>query len=226
MTKLKSIEDLKGLEKAIKDGLRYKSGMARKTRFNAGSGMTFDHITEEPINTSKTPFVLVPIAYKIYTANMYNSGQKKWCELYYINNMGSVCFLQFHGFSVQRFESMLMMLVHEDVPNLAGLPIEIGMEKKTKQMVEEDVQVSKTYYILTFKPLAEKASDLLSLAIETIVGENQIYSVETINQEIEEMGVLSLNYNESVSNLPAIDPSKSPEELPPNLIGEGTMGND
>lgn len=194
---LAPITTFEGLSAAIKDGVRYFDGSARKYRFNASSGIIIDHMTEEVLFSSNKKFMLSILGYRTFSAEMFGIGEKEWCELYFVNTSGSICFLQFHGYSVGNLRDGLNMLVHEGARSVTGVPFELSMEKRSATTEEG----SKTYYVLRFNPIVKSFDQSLKDALDGMAETYRIYNSDTLLATNLSKPQFGLNYNGVAGNL-------------------------
>jgi len=185
------VSTMKELEKVMNDLIPCE-GFPRKTRFNGSDGIIFDHwentvFHSDELSRKGKVFQIVPIAYGIYTADLYAKGPKKWGEIYYINQEGSFCYLHFHEYSVDAFMDTINRAKHLRVESLVGIPLEITFDQKHNNESNSD------YYILNFTPI-KKYDKAMVDALNTIASEQEIYSQENVPSIEASMPVLGFNF--------------------------------
>lgn len=101
------------------ESLRYLPGFPRNYRFDAKKGV-LRFKNEAEITAKGQSFSFIPIAFRIFSDEILNFPPRKWAEMLFINGAGQVCAVLFHGYSVDRLQTMLGDLYYEEV-NLCEL---------------------------------------------------------------------------------------------------------
>lgn len=130
--------------------LKYLPGLPREYRFNAKTGEL--HLgTGAAVTKKGEAFSLIPIAYRIFSADMFNYEGKDWAEIFFINASGHISVLMVHGFSVDALRACMADLYYEGV-NLCQAVITITPTPKSNEFG--------TYYIAQFSATPLPGSDM------------------------------------------------------------------
>ena len=92
------------------------------------------------------PLSFIPISYRIFLDDILGYGLKKWVEFFFINQLGHVCSLLFHGYGVENLEKGTYDLFYDEV-NLSEVILTVRPIEKTKK--EGEGKGSK-YFIAEF----------------------------------------------------------------------------
>ena len=124
--------------------IKYRLGFPRNYRFDASRGLF--GLNEMAITKKGEPLSFMAISYRIFQDDILGYGLKKWVEFFFINQLGHVCSLLFHGYSVENLERCTQDLFYDEV-NLSEVILTVTPIEKTKK--EGEGKGSK-YFIAEF----------------------------------------------------------------------------
>lgn len=136
--------------------IKYRPGFPRNYRFDASRGLF--GLNEMAITKKGEPLSFMAISYRIFQDDILGYGLKKWVEFFFINQLGHVCSLLFHGYSVENLERCTQDLFYDEV-NLSEVILTVTPIEKTKK--EGEGKGSKyfiaefSYQVLTNEPRNE-----------------------------------------------------------------------
>jgi hypothetical protein len=55
------------------------------------------------------------IAIHVFKAKMFSYSERLWSEIFFINNMGAISMMRFHGYSVEKLLETLKATVYRDI---------------------------------------------------------------------------------------------------------------
>lgn len=144
--------------------IKYRPGFPRHYRFDASRGLF--SLSEMTITKKAEPLSFIPISYRIFKDDILGYGLKKWVEFFFINQLGHVCSLLFHGYSVENLERCTHDLFYDEV-NLSEVILTVTPIEKTKK--EGEGKGSK-YFIAEFsyKVLSNEQRNEIKLLGEAI----------------------------------------------------------
>ncbi len=148
MKNLNPITDTKQLENLE---IRYMPGNPRSYRLDLGKG-ALNLEGREQVTKPGAGFKVLPVAFRCLEAGLFGQPQKKWCEVYFLNESGHVCMFMFHGFSVQNLSEAARDLFYEK----KGL-CEVRWNVRLEQKVNTD---GAKYYMAFFDFEQLKAAEL------------------------------------------------------------------
>ncbi len=165
--------------------IKYRPGFPRHYRFDASRGLI--SLSDMNITKKAEPISFIPISYRIFQDDILGYGLKKWAEFFFINQLGHVCSLLFHGYSVENLEKGTHDLYYDEV-NLSEVILTVTPIEKTKK--EGEGKGSK-YFIAEFsyKVLSNEQRNEMKLLGEAL----NVWRTDTLtgNSTME----LSVNYN-------------------------------
>ncbi len=92
----------------------YMAGSPRSYRLDLSKGyLNLNGIT--PITKPKEEFQVIPIAIRTLEADLFNQGNKKWCEFYFLNEESHVCCFMFHEYSLDNFREQFKELYYDEI---------------------------------------------------------------------------------------------------------------
>ncbi len=168
--------------------IKYLAGFPRSYRFDASRG--FVNVSGiQPISKKDEPITIIPVAYRIFTADILSVKGKQWVEFFFLNESNHLCNILFHGYSVEGLLDSTKELYYDDV-NLCGVALTIQPIEKTSKQQDENGKHPK-YYIgkFTYQLLDEVARENLKAAVEGM----PIWRADTLTEEVETQ--VSVNYN-------------------------------
>ena len=184
VTAAKELVDAEGNVAKIK----YLAGFPRSYRFDASRGyVNVGGI--QPISKKDEPITIIPVAYRIFTADILGVTGKQWVEFFFLNESNHLCNILFHGYSVDSLLENTQELYYDDV-NLCGVALTIQPIEKTSKQQDENGKHPK-YYIgkFTYQLLDEVARENLKAAVAGL----PIWRADTLTEEVETQ--VAVNYN-------------------------------
>ena len=173
--------------------IKYRPGFPRHYRFDASRGLI--SLSDMNITKKAEPISFIPISYRIFQDDILGYGLKKWAEFFFINQLGHVCSLLFHGYSVENLEKGTHDLYYDEV-NLSEVILTVTPIEKTKK--EGEGKGSK-YFIAEFsyKVLSNEQRNEMKLLSEAL----NVWRTDTLteNSTME----LSVNYNPPIQLIEA-----------------------
>lgn len=92
----------------------YMAGSPRSYRLDLSKGyLNLNGIT--PITKPKQEFEVIPIAIRTLEADLFNQGNKKWCEFFFLNEKSHVCCFMFHEYSLDNFREQFKELYYDEI---------------------------------------------------------------------------------------------------------------
>lgn len=173
----------------------YLEGHPRQYRFDAKEGVFNINGTEK---LGKT-LTFQPIAWRIFAGDLFKMGVKQWAELFFIDKVGNVSTILFHGYSVDNI-LRLMEPLHYERKSLADTVITIIAERKENT----NVVPKGFYYIATFSYAPADPEETKQL--KAFAKANQLYRQETLVAGVQTR--FSFNF-------PAISAQAAPQLAPP-----------
>ena len=167
--------------------IQYLAGHPRAYRFDASRGFfSLNGIT--PISKKEEAITIIPIAYRIFQADILGIKGKQWVELFFLNGRNQVCNLLMHGYSVDSLLESTTDLFYDDV-NLCGVALTIQPIEKTSKQQDDNGKYPK-YYIgkFSYTLLEEVAKENLEAATKDL----QIWRADTVTTEVETQ--VAVNY--------------------------------
>jgi hypothetical protein len=191
--------------------IKYRPGFPRHYRFDASRGLF--SLSEMTITKKAEPLSFIPISYRIFKDDILGYGLKKWVEFFFINQLGHVCSLLFHGYSVENLERCTHDLFYDEV-NLSEVILTVTPIEKTKK--EGEGKGSK-YFIAEFsyKVLSNEQRNEINLLGEAI----NVWRADTLTGD--STMELSVNYKPPIQLIE----SETHTEVIPEL-GEQTPKKD
>ena len=147
--------------------VKYLAGFPRSYRFDASRGY-FSINGSMSISQKDQPITIIPIAYRIFKADILGVTGKQWAEFFFLNESNQLCNLLVHGYSVDSLMEATQDLFYEEV-NLCGVALTIQPIEKTSKQKDENGKYPK-YYIgkFTYQLLDEVARENLKAAVEPL----------------------------------------------------------
>jgi len=151
-------------------------GDPRQYRYNASDGL-FTREDGRPITNSKQPFLIIPLAFRLFHAEtLFQRDNSRWLELMFINQLGNISHLMFHQHSVENFLRAQIVLTYDGY-DACDVAWTITPTEKTR-IVGKTTQ---KYYLLEFAH--EALDEKTRIFHETIRGDHQFYRAYTLNLE-------------------------------------------
>ena len=130
---------------------KYIPGHPRQVRFDAKAGV-FNVGGERVLGKSLS---FIPVALRVFSDNILNMGRKIWAELFFVDEVGAVCAVLFHGYSVENLQKLNASLFYDDL-HLTDVVLTV---EATKKQTEKDGKPA-TYYIAEFKYTAADPAEV------------------------------------------------------------------
>ena len=158
MKNLLPISDIKKLENL---DIRYMPGNPRSYRLDLGKGVLNLEGREQVTKPGET-FKVIPIAFRCLQDGLFGQPEKKWCEVYFVNEDGHIGVFMFHGFSVQNLSEAARDLFYEK-RGLCEVQWTVNLEKKVNKQ-------GQSYFMafFFFFPLPKKELEKQRLLIQDI----------------------------------------------------------
>lgn len=131
--------------------IRYMPGNPRSYRLDLGKGI-LNIEGKEQITQAGESFKVIPIAFRCLKDGLFGQAEKKWCEVYFINQEGHLCVFMFHGFSVQNLSESARDLFYQK-RGLCEVQWIIKLEKKTNKEGQSYYMAFFDFMSLTSKEL-------------------------------------------------------------------------
>jgi hypothetical protein len=137
---------------------RYMIGNPRSYRLDLGKGV-LNLEGRQQITKPGQGFKVIPIAFRCLQDGLFGQPEKKWCEVYFLNEAGHLSVFMFHDFSVNNLSEAARDLFYEN-RGLCEVVWNIRLEQKQNkdgakyymaffefEMInEEDLKIWKTVY--------------------------------------------------------------------------------
>lgn len=154
--------------------IQYLQGAPRTYRFHAKAG-NFNFRGETQLTNRGESFTFIPIAYRFFSGEVLGYDFRNWVEFYFINQLGQVCSLLFHGYSVDNLR-LTFADMHYDRIDFTQVKLSATPEQRTNQ--------HGSYYLASFsyKVLTEEESQALQAitnALPPLYREDTLATLET-----------------------------------------------
>ena len=111
--------------------IQYLPGAPRAYRFDAKAGR-FNFRGETQLTNRGEAFAFIPIAYRFFAGEVLGYDHRNWVEFYFINQLGQVCSLLFHGYSVDNLRPTFADM-HYDRIDFTQVKLTVLPEQRTNQ---------------------------------------------------------------------------------------------
>jgi len=162
--------------------VRYLAGSPRSYQFNAGTGV-FGIVNGDTLTKKGESFSFIPVAFRVFKDEIFNYGKKTWAEFFFTNDLGQMCSILFHGYSVENLNKITSDLFYDDA-NLCEVLLTVTPSERKNEAAKS------SYFIADFgfKVLNKKEKE----AVEAIGTGLNIYRESTITGDVKME--LSQNY--------------------------------
>ncbi|MEZ5044184.1 MAG: hypothetical protein R2828_30100 [Saprospiraceae bacterium] len=162
--------------------IQYLKGAPRAYRFDAKGG-SLSFRGETKLTNKGEAFTFIPIAYRLFSAEILGYDHRKWVEFYFINQIGQVCSVLFHGYSVDNLR-LTFADMHYDRVNFTQVKLTVKPEQRTNQ--------HGSYYLASFsyEVLKQKEAEALESIVNAL---DAIYREDTLTENVHV--ALSQNYS-------------------------------
>jgi hypothetical protein len=187
--------------------VRYFEGAPQGYRYESSKG-NFNVNGEINITSTKDHLSILPLAMRHFDApELFKIKGKQWIELFFLNEAGNVCSLNFHGFSVLRFFEIVKKKLFYDATQAQICDV-IWIFKPTAKSIQKIINgetTTITFHILDFsyKLISPKLKSELQIIRDSL----SLYNSETARFET----LYSENYGlplEVISELPTGEAQK------------------
>jgi len=153
--------------------IQYLKGCPRTYRFNAKGGY-FSFRGEAKLTKKGEAFSFIPIAYRIFSGEILGYDFRSWVEFYFINQLGQVCSVLFHGYSVDNLR-LTFADMHYDRIDFTQVKLTAKPEQRTNQ--------HGSYYLASFSYEILQSEETATL--ESIVNAlDAIYRADTLTENV------------------------------------------
>lgn len=171
---MKNLQPLLDLKKLPQLDILYMPGNPRSYRLDLGKGC-LNLEGRQQVTKPGDAFKVIPIAFRCLQDGLFGQAEKKWCEVYFINEQGNLSVFMFHGYSVQNLSEAARDLFYEKC-KMTEAVWTVKLEKK----LNKDNQ---PYYMafFEFEPLKGKDLEAHRVKIEEIEADYfHIYRADTM----------------------------------------------
>ena len=133
---------------------KYQQGNPRNYRLDLSNGV-LNLEGRELVTKSGASFKVIPVAFRCLQHGLFGKEEKKWCEVYFINQLGHLSMFMFHGYSVQNLSQAIRDLFYQD-RNLCEVVWNVNLKHKENKENQK-------YYMATFTFDPVKQDDLVIL---------------------------------------------------------------
>jgi len=146
ITSIKSWQTIDQKNGDVISKYKYLEGHPRNYRFDAKEGVFSINGTEKIGGPSHgRSLTFQPIAWRIFTDSILNQPEKRWAELFFIDDKKCVSSMRFHGYSVDNIFRLIEPLYYDEL-TLANVVLTATAEKKENTKI----QPKGVYYIAQF----------------------------------------------------------------------------
>jgi hypothetical protein len=142
----------------------YFPGHPKVIIFDATKGVFCDD-EKNPLTAPSEPFIIHPIAFRLFQDNIFGMGLKKWAEFFFLNEEKIICSLLVHSYSVDELMSLIPKLYYQRA-NICEVALSIKPEERTSKTPGA---AGKKFFICMFS-LTRLSEDLI--AFNKLVSEN------------------------------------------------------
>lgn len=121
------------------------------------------------------PLVVQPLAWRGFTSNLFDMGEKNWVEVAFIDPQNAVSMILFHGFSADAFLEMLAPLEYDDL-KLSDVLLKIELIEHENKTLKTKYAIAKFSYEAA--PDKERTKELKAYARE-----HKLYRNATIKED-------------------------------------------
>ncbi|MBD2716739.1 hypothetical protein KBK19_16965 [Microvirga sp. STR05] len=153
---------------------RYLPGHPKQIRADLKAGVF--NVNGEKVLGKTLSFI--PMALRIFSDNILNMGRKVWAELFFVDEIGAVCAVLFHGYSVENLQKLNASLFYDDL-KLTDVLLTVTPQKK---QTEKDGKPA-TYFIAEFSYIPADLAEVQ--ARQEFTQDHDIYRAETMTNTAE-----------------------------------------
>ena len=141
---------------------RYRTGDPRNYRLDLGNGV-LNLEGREQVSKPGESIKVIPIAFRCLEHGLFGQEVKKWCEVYFINELGHLSVFLFHGYSVANLSQATRDLYYQE-RSLCEVVWNIKLEQKVNKEGQK-------YYMadFTFDPINDEGLTILKNLQEGII---------------------------------------------------------
>jgi hypothetical protein len=161
--------------------IRYNEGCPLDYRLNMSNG-TVNINGAQAITTSGEQFTICPFAYRHFEGEMFRQLKKEWIEMFFVNEDGAICVLNFHGYSVRNFLKVVREKLFYEKGNLQVCDVEwiFKLKKLEKPVPNSNEKTSFFIADFAYKPLKKAVLDNHQMIRDSI---DFIYAEKTAKAE-------------------------------------------
>lgn len=163
----------------------YFDGAPRDYRLDMGFGTLCEGNARDKVKGIGNQFKVIPIAVRalkgkvfVKKAELEMTEEKKWVEVYFVNNLGNLCMFMFHGFSVQNLSAATKVSKYNGVKLTESVWTIRCHEKTNKE--------NQKYYMAFFhiEPLNDDDKNTMKHVYSNLIEKTpNIYREDTIKYE-------------------------------------------
>lgn len=187
--------------------ITYLEGSPRQYRFDASRGILSIN-GEIPLTKRGDEFIILPIAYQIFTDNILGEqyGTLRWVEFIFLNQENQVCSVLLHGYSVQNLMRMFNEMFYDDVSFC-----DIALTIKPSEKVSTSAETPNTKYFMCFFSYKKLALDEREV-LKTVTKDLRLYRADTYS-ETRKVELTKNYFNPIVNDIATISNTKIAEKL-------------
>ena len=160
--------------------LRYNEGAPLSYRFNASTGVLNINGSSN-VTTNGEQFSIAPLAFRHFYGEFFGQPKKEWVELFFLNEDGALCVVQFHGFSVDNFVKCVKEKLYYEKGNLGVTDVEWTF----KLVPKTNKKSGSTFYIADFayrklKPQVIESHQIVRDSVDYIYSEKTVKGTEQV----------------------------------------------
>jgi hypothetical protein len=153
-------------------GFRYLEGRPKQYRADAKAG-NFNVNGGKPIGDTLS---FTPLAWRFFEDDILQLGNKKWVELFFVDDKNCVSAILFHGYSREHLEKLAQDLFYDDI-TLSDIVLTV----KFVQKKNEKIKPAATYHIAEFE--VEEIVDMEKVKqLQSFANTHKIYRLETLSE--------------------------------------------
>lgn len=110
--------------------IKYKPERPRRYTWNAKAGQL--QLNKQGLHPEGNAFSFLPLASRIFEAEILNYSRRKWAELFFVNQLGHLCCFLIHGYSVDSLEQLKGELFYDDA-DLTDVVLTLAPQARTSE---------------------------------------------------------------------------------------------
>ena len=173
--------------------IKYLEGAPLIYRTNCSVGMVMDHKNKAMGDT----FLMTPIAWRVFSDDLYQKGHRKWIEFFFINEKGNLTNIAIHGISAEEFLKETLSEIYYEGKQMSELVFQLYFEKK--KGTDGDQEWS--YFICRFSIVDELDEETIN-HIADLTKDFKLYRSDSITQEATEHQADNYHFLSSETAIP------------------------